>query len=266
MTAATLAVHFLAPGDLELARLFGEETDDEVDKFTRCEWRPGPAGVPILTLRGGWLAGPVITRLRGGDHVAMIVEPVAAAPPEQEGQLGFQAVRRLQACHPAWPGCWADWGGVGLVREGQDGLGEGPECGHGHTGVWPDAMALSVPDAFDRTVREGERRLDRSWPQLLGTGAMGGIDVSVGVYALLAVLTRTSNEVLAALFFGIGFIALQPAGSELFTENFLVPIAALVAGRSTVSRLFRQWGGALVTNLAGGWIMTGIIVSAAPTR
>jgi hypothetical protein len=28
--------------DGELAELFGGETGDEVDKFDRCEWRPGP--------------------------------------------------------------------------------------------------------------------------------------------------------------------------------------------------------------------------------
>jgi flavin reductase (DIM6/NTAB) family NADH-FMN oxidoreductase RutF len=101
MAADTLAVHFLAPGDVELARLFGEQTGDEVDKFTLCEWTAGPSGVPILTLRGGWLAGPVISRVRGGDHVPMILEVRAARPPLQEGQLGSRMARQLHAGHPA---------------------------------------------------------------------------------------------------------------------------------------------------------------------
>jgi len=101
MAADVLALHFLAPGDLELARLFGEETGDDIDKFTQCDWTPGPSGVPILALRGGWLAGPVIARLRGGDHVAMIVEVAAAGPPSEEGQLGSRAVRHFRAGHPA---------------------------------------------------------------------------------------------------------------------------------------------------------------------
>jgi formate/nitrite transporter FocA (FNT family) len=117
---------------------------------------------------------------------------------------------------------------------------------------------------FERTVNEGERRLERRWPELLSTGVMGGIDVSVGVFALLSVLARTNNEVLAAAFFGIGFIALQLAGSELFTENFLVPIAALVAGRSSPTRLVRLWLSAGLMNLLGGWVMTGIMMAGFP--
>src|SRR4030081_3607448 len=88
-------------------------------------------------------------------------------------------------------------------------------------------MTYTVPDVFDRTVTEGERRLNRRWPELLATGAMGGIDVSVGVLALLAVRSQTNNAIASSLAFGVGFIALTLANSELFTENFLVPIAAL---------------------------------------
>ena len=46
--AELLAVHFV-PADAEpLAELFGGETGDRVDKFARCEWHPGPGGVPLL--------------------------------------------------------------------------------------------------------------------------------------------------------------------------------------------------------------------------
>lgn len=101
MAADVLAVHFLVPGDIELARLFGEQTGDEIDKFTRCEWTAGPSGVPILALGGGWLAGPVISRVSSGDHVAMIIGVSAAGPARQEGQLGSPMARQLHAGHPA---------------------------------------------------------------------------------------------------------------------------------------------------------------------
>jgi formate/nitrite transporter FocA (FNT family) len=126
-------------------------------------------------------------------------------------------------------------------------------------------MTYTVPDVFDRTVAEGERRLNRRWPELLATGAMGGIDVSVGVLALLAVRSQTNNAIASSLAFGVGFIALTLANSELFTENFLVPIAALVAARSTVARLLRLWVAAMVMNLLGGWLMAGIIIGALPS-
>src|SRR5690349_1749924 len=48
MRAQTLVVHFVPEEAEELALLFGGETGDELDKFARCTWRPGPDGVPIL--------------------------------------------------------------------------------------------------------------------------------------------------------------------------------------------------------------------------
>ena len=127
------------------------------------------------------------------------------------------------------------------------------------------AEAPPGPEAtFDRTVEEGSRRLNRTWPGLLATGAVGGIDVSLGVLGLALVEHATGSHLLGSLAFGIGFIALTLANSELFTENFLVPIAAVVAGRSSAGRVIRLWGGTLVTNLVGGWVMMGLIVAGVP--
>ncbi|HXP55663.1 MAG TPA: formate/nitrite transporter family protein, partial [Streptosporangiaceae bacterium] len=64
--------------------------------------------------------------------------------------------------------------------------------------------------------------------------------------------------------FTIGFIALLLARSELFTENFLVPVTARVAGRGTWFRLVRLWVVTLAANLAGGLLMAGMIVVALP--
>ena len=94
-------------------------------------------------------------------------------------------------------------------------------------------------DTFESTVDEAERRLSRSWPALLSTGAVGGIDVGVGGMALLIVREAT--------------------GSELFTENFLVPVVAVVAHKSTVGATLRLWGGTAATNLLGGWVFTGLM-------
>ena len=103
--------------------------------------------------------------------------------------------------------------------------------------------------------RAGLDRLDRSWPGLLATGAVGGIDVSVGVVGLVLVTERTGNEIAAALVFAIGFVALALAGSELITENFLVPVATVADGRRPLSSLVRLWSGTLVANLVGGGLV-----------
>jgi formate/nitrite transporter FocA (FNT family) len=93
---------------------------------------------------------------------------------------------------------------------------------------------------------------------------VGGLDVGFGAFALLIVKQATGNELLAALAFGVGFIALTLANSELFTEDFLVPFAALAAKRATVRDLIRLWGGTMVLNFVGGWILMGLAMSGFP--
>ncbi len=125
-------------------------------------------------------------------------------------------------------------------------------------------MSDNVKTAFEKSIDEGERRVGRTWPTLLATGTVGGIDVSIGVLALFLVLHATGNELLAALAFGIGFIALTLASSELFTENFLVPVTAVVAGKSNVRGLLRLWAGAAAGNMVGGWVFTGLVIVGFP--
>ncbi|MBW3574025.1 MAG: formate/nitrite transporter family protein [Actinobacteria bacterium] len=113
--------------------------------------------------------------------------------------------------------------------------------------------------AFVKTVDEARRRLNRSWPSLFATGTVGGIDVGLGVLALLLVKEATGQELLAALAFSIGFIAITLGRSELFTENFLVPVTAVVTGKSSVGTMLRLWSGTAVTNLAGGWVFMALV-------
>ncbi len=125
-------------------------------------------------------------------------------------------------------------------------------------------MTQELTSTFQRTVQQGEERLSRTWPSLLATGAVGGLDVGIGVLGLLLVEEATGNVLLGALAFGIGFIALTLANSELFTENFLVPIAAVAAGRAGPLSVVRLWLGTGLTNLAGGWIIMAIVSMALP--
>lgn len=128
----------------------------------------------------------------------------------------------------------------------------------------PERPEPEVEQAFDRVVEEGDDRLKRPLLPLVGTGLLGGIDVATGVLAYLLVLERTGSQLLAGIAFSVGFVALLLAKSELFTENFLVPVVAVVAKRATVRSLARLWGVTLVANLAGGWVMAWLIVQARP--
>ena len=128
----------------------------------------------------------------------------------------------------------------------------------------PGVAEVEVEDAFKRSVDEGRRRLSRrTWP-LLSTGLLGGIDVGTGVLALLLVEHETGSKVLAGLAFSVGFIALSLARSELFTEDFLVPVSTVIARQARLRMLPRLWVGTLAANLVGGWVFTYLVVARLP--
>ena len=81
----------------ELAELFGGETGDEIDKFARCAWHEGPAGLPILDDLPNWFAARILRRMRGGDHDALVLEPIAAEREAEENELTFHRVKRIGA-------------------------------------------------------------------------------------------------------------------------------------------------------------------------
>ena len=126
------------------------------------------------------------------------------------------------------------------------------------------AVADALQETLQESVEEGVFRLRRTFPSLLATGFVGGLDVSVGVFAMLLVKTHDGSELAGALAFSIGFIALTMAGSELFTENFLMPVTAVVMGRATWREVLRLWAGTAVFNVGGGLVMVFIMMTAFP--
>jgi flavin reductase (DIM6/NTAB) family NADH-FMN oxidoreductase RutF len=97
-----LAVHVLARRNIELARLFGGETGDRVDKFAQCSWYSGPQGMPILDDAVAWFVGRTLDRIDVGDHVGYLLEPVAGYAPDHAGDLvSFSDVTDLEPGHQA---------------------------------------------------------------------------------------------------------------------------------------------------------------------
>ncbi|WP_298251681.1 formate/nitrite transporter family protein [uncultured Arthrobacter sp.] len=121
-----------------------------------------------------------------------------------------------------------------------------------------------LKESFDKTIDEGAERLHRTLRTILVTGVFGGFEIGLGIMAYLAVLHETGNELLAGLAFGVGLVALLLAHSELFTENFLMPVGAVIAREGSLAQLAKLWIGTLVANLAGGWVFVWIIMQAFP--
>jgi flavin reductase (DIM6/NTAB) family NADH-FMN oxidoreductase RutF len=98
--ADALAVHLVPRAAAGLVELFGGETGDDVDKFERSAWTPGPRGLPILDDCPSWFAGEVRDRLDLGDHVGYLLAPCAATF-EDGDWVTVHDVRHVEPGHPA---------------------------------------------------------------------------------------------------------------------------------------------------------------------
>ncbi len=125
-------------------------------------------------------------------------------------------------------------------------------------------MEDELEHAFDRQVEQGVQRLSRSWREILVTGFVAGTDIAFGVIAYVLVMDETGNQLLGAIAFTIGPLALMLGRSELFTEGFLVPVLTVAAKKARPAQLARLWSGTLVANLVGGWLIMWLIVLAFP--
>src|SRR3978361_2565982 len=89
-------------------------------------------------------------------------------------------------------------------------------------------------EIYERTKEEGRQRLDRPFLEELTTAIAAGFDIAVGVIVMGLLIHFTERQfgrevahVFGAMGFGIAFIFLIVGRAELFTENFLVPLAGL---------------------------------------
>src|SRR5438105_213433 len=112
---------------------------------------------------------------------------------------------------------------------------------------------------YRETQREGRRRLARPLVELAATALVGGFDVAFGVAAFaLAEQAAPGNasRLAGAVAFGIGFVFIVVGRSELFTENFLIPVAGLERGRlGSWVKLGELWAVALLLNIVGGTLL-----------
>jgi flavin reductase (DIM6/NTAB) family NADH-FMN oxidoreductase RutF len=97
--AGVLVVHFVPEHAEELAVLFGGETGDETDKFSRCDWRQGPEGAPVLTALEDWFAGRVLQRLDFGDHHGFVLEPIAGQAHRSGPTFTFRRGKGIEPGH-----------------------------------------------------------------------------------------------------------------------------------------------------------------------
>lgn len=122
---------------------------------------------------------------------------------------------------------------------------------------------------YERTREEGERRLSRPALELATTAIAAGVDVVFGIVALgvaSALVSKRFGTELGHLFgaiaFGVSFVFIVVGRSELFTENFLVPLAGIRKGdRGSWFKLVELWTLSPIFNILGGAVMILIVTT-----
>jgi flavin reductase (DIM6/NTAB) family NADH-FMN oxidoreductase RutF len=95
-----MGLHLLGDDQDDLARLFGEQTGDVVDKFAHCEWRVGDTGAPLLVESAASLEGRVLDHFPVGDHEAFLLLIERSEPGEHPGLLTYRDAPRFHPGHP----------------------------------------------------------------------------------------------------------------------------------------------------------------------
>lgn len=98
LRAPTLAVHIIEEKDKRIADLFGGETGDDVDKFSRVRWHY-VSGVPVFDACERWFAGSVLEQIDFGDHLGFLLEPIDTGRDVASEQLTFQKARDIEPGH-----------------------------------------------------------------------------------------------------------------------------------------------------------------------
>ena len=125
---------------------------------------------------------------------------------------------------------------------------------------------MSAPEPeeiYERTRKEGERRLERPFLELVSTALAAGFDIVAGVAALVLIESQLSHHfgkhaahTFGAVGFGIAFMFLVMGRGELFTENFLVPLAGLHGKeKGAWWKIVELWTVSPVANLVAGAAM-----------
>lgn len=135
----------------------------------------------------------------------------------------------------------------------------------------PDAVLDQEPvEIGERGAGVGEERLSRSSLDILITGVIGGIEVFFGGMAGAAVigglltlkpdLPLYTALIAAGVVFPAGFVFVILGRSELFTENFLIPVVAVLSRRAQPRQLVTMWALAWLGNMIGCAVLAALVL------
>ncbi len=95
-----MGLHLLGTDQVDVARIFGEETGDLVDKFEQVDWRLGATGAPLLVDTAVSLEGTILGHFSVGDHEAFLLRATRSVDGGYPGLLTYRTTPKLIAGHP----------------------------------------------------------------------------------------------------------------------------------------------------------------------
>jgi formate/nitrite transporter FocA (FNT family) len=126
----------------------------------------------------------------------------------------------------------------------------------------PKPLGQEAPEIIIDAAKIGAKRLERSLSATAITAFIGGMSVSFGAVAMAwaaaslggSLETASPARLAGALAFPVGFVILLIGKSELFTENFFLPVTGVLSGRGSPRQLAYLWGVTLAANLVGAGV------------
>lgn len=127
------------------------------------------------------------------------------------------------------------------------------------------AQETQPQDKYHEAEGEGAERLNRSRLDLAVTASIAGAEVLFGAITAATVtgflrplMGRDPASIIGALVFPLGFVLVLIGRSELFTENFFIPITRVLQldgeRGPAIRRLGRLWSLSLIFNLLGALV------------
>ena len=131
----------------------------------------------------------------------------------------------------------------------------------------PKPLGQEAPQIIEDASQIGARRLHRSLAGTAITAFIGGMSVSFGAVAMVwmgasiggGAPAPSASHAVGALAFPIGFVILLLGKSELFTENFFLPVTGVLERRGSLGQLGQLWVVSLAANLAGALLFALLI-------
>ena len=130
----------------------------------------------------------------------------------------------------------------------------------------PKPLGQEAPEIVDDAAAIGTKRLERSLVGDVVTAVIGGMSVSFGVVAMAWTSASLGGadgpsvaQLAGSLAYPIGFVILLIGKSELFTENFLLPVTGVIDRQGTLRQLGALWSVTLIGNLLGALIFAFLI-------